>query len=240
MNPTVRAAAFFTAALFPLAAAAGPSATALATVARQLGYHYAYLGPDDAVSLSRPGLQIVVRPGTPLFDLNDRSVPIEGAAPFYKDGEVFVSPELVSTLRRLAAESAPPPRTADIRPAELPIAKLPAHVAIVGLKATHVEGSQALAVTGTAAPGAPITLHLMARLSSSIPDVSVSRTRVVADRNGFFSARVSIAPVYFNGALLTVVANGEGDSTRSVTAEVNEFPNGHTKVPSEDMPRAMR
>jgi hypothetical protein len=104
----------------------------------------------------------------------------------------------------------------------------------------HIEGDQALHVEGTATPNAAITLTLMARLSSSIPDVVVSRQHVSTDKHGVFSSRVAVAPVYFANSQLIVVAASDADTSRSVTAMVPEDPNGKTKVPSEEIPRAMR
>ena len=208
----------------------------LTNVAHLLGYHYAYLGPDEAVALSRPGLVVIVRPGAPLFDMNDRSIPVPGQVPAYKDGDVYVSSAMVATLRALGG-----PRPADGRT----IAMQPHHgpqvrPVIDSLSAMHIEGDQALHVEGQATPYAAITLTLVSKLSRSIPDVIVSRMHVSADKSGQFSGRVAIAPVFFTGSLYTIVAATDANTSRSVTTVVSEFPNGHSKVPSEEMERGMR
>ncbi|MBC5810175.1 MAG: hypothetical protein GIW95_04860, partial [Candidatus Eremiobacteraeota bacterium] len=45
----------------------------LQQAAAELGFTYAYLGPEDAVSLGKPGVTILIRPGQRLFDVNDRT-----------------------------------------------------------------------------------------------------------------------------------------------------------------------
>jgi hypothetical protein len=236
----LRAAAVAAAALLPLAASAQQPSVPLTSVAQQLGFHYAYLGPDEAVALSRPGIVVILRPGEPLYELNDRSIPIDGPSPSYKGGEVFISRTLFATLRRLAATSAPA-TAVDLTPRQLSqMAGPKGPVTIDALTATHIEGDQALHVAGQATPLADITLTLIARLSSGIPDVVVSRSHVSADKNGVFTGRVAIAPVFFAGSLFKVVAASDSDSTRSVTTTVTDEPNGNTQVPSEVLPRAVR
>jgi hypothetical protein len=231
-----------TTALLPLAASADPAPTALAVVAKTLGYHYAYLGPDEAVVLSRPGVVVLFRPGSPLYELNDRAVPIDGAVPSYKEGEIYVSRDTVAALRRLAATSAPLARPVAALPtaAEPPAPAAPGRVTIDALSATPIDGDQALHVEGQATPFSTLTLTLLAKVSKSIPDVFVRRVHVTADRHGVFASRLPIAPVYFTGSLYTVVASADADTTRSVSATVTEFPNAKTRIPSEDLPRAMR
>jgi hypothetical protein len=236
----LRAAAVAAVALLPLSVSAQQPSTSLTAVARQLGFHYAYLGPDEAVALSRPGLVVVLRPGEPLFEVNDRSIPVDGPSPTYNDGEIYVSARMVAELRRLIGPTVRVARasTASVRPEYAVTPTGP--ITIDALSAAHIEGDQALHVEGQATPNAAITLTLMARLSSSIPDVVVSRSHVSANSHGVFQSRVAVAPVYFANSQLIVVAASDSDTTRSVTAMVPEDPNSHTKVPSEDIPRAMR
>jgi hypothetical protein len=76
--------------------------TALARVAADLGYDYSYLGPEDAVSLSLPGVTIVLRPGERLFDVNDRTEAMDGSAPRFSRDDLYVSDAMVRTLRAIA------------------------------------------------------------------------------------------------------------------------------------------
>jgi len=213
--------------------------TSLTDVAKKLGYTYAYLGPDEAVSLSRPGVSVLIRPGAPLFDMNDRTIPISGDVPVYSNGDVYVSSSMISLLKRLAGPNAVygHDAVADVQPMGIH----PRRPAVIdSLSAMHIEGDQALRVEGQATPYAAITLTLVAKLSRSIPDVVVSRLHVSADKSGSFSSRVPVAPVYFTGSLFTVVAATDADTTRSVTTTVSEYPNNHTKIPSEVMERGMQ
>jgi len=214
--------------------------TSLTDVAKKLGYTYAYLGPDEAVSLNRPGVSVIIRPGAPLFDMNDRTIPVSGSVPVYSNGDIYVSTAMIGLLRRLAGPNAVlgHDAVADVQPM---MGMHPHRPAVIdSLSAMHIEGDQALRVAGQASPYAAITLTLVAKLSRSIPDVVVSRLHVSADKSGAFSSRVPIAPVYFTGSLFTVVAATDADTSRSVTTTVSEFPNKHTTIPSEVMERGMQ
>jgi hypothetical protein len=214
--------------------------TSLTDVAKKLGYTYAYLGPDEAVSLNRPGVSVIIRPGAPLFDMNDRTIPVSGSVPVYSNGDIYVSSAMIGLLRRLAGPNAVVGHdaVADVQPL---MGMHPHRPAVIdSLSAMHIEGDQALRVAGQASPYAAITLTLVAKLSRSIPDVVVSRLHVSADKSGAFSSRVPIAPVYFTGSLFTVVAATDADTSRSVTTTVSEFPNKHTTIPSEVMERGMQ
>src|ERR1700680_2233758 len=81
---------------------------AISRVAAELGYAYAYLGPEDAVSLSRPGVTILVRPGERLFDVNDRTEAMDGAVPRFSRNDLYVSEQFVARLRAIAARYATP------------------------------------------------------------------------------------------------------------------------------------
>ncbi len=233
-------AAAAAATLLPMVAPAQDHLTSLTDVAKKLGYTYAYLGPDEAVSLNRPGVSVIIRPGAPLFDMNDRTIPVSGSVPVYSNGDIYVSSAMIGLLRRLAGPNAVVGHdaVADVQPL---MGMHPHRPAVIdSLSAMHIEGDQALRVAGQASPYAAITLTLVAKLSRSIPDVVVSRLHVSADKSGAFSSRVPIAPVYFTGSLFTVVAATDADTSRSVTTTVSEFPNKHTTIPSEVMERGMQ
>ncbi len=239
MKRQLQVAAVAAATLLPMVAPAQDHMTSLTDVAKKLGYTYAYLGPDEAVSLSRPGVSVLIRPGAPLFDMNDRTIPISGDVPVYSNGDVYVSSAMIGLLRRLAGPNAVVGHDAmaDVQPMSMH----PHRPAVIdSLSAMHIEGDQALRVAGQASPYAAITLTLIAKLSRSIPDVVVSRLHVSADKSGAFTSRVPIAPVYFTGSLFTVVAATDADTSRSVTTTVSEYPNKHTTIPSEVMERGMQ
>lgn len=240
MKRQLQVAAAAAATLLPMVAPAQDHLTSLTDVAKKLGYTYAYLGPDEAVSLNRPGVSVIIRPGAPLFDMNDRTIPVSGSVPVYSNGDIYVSTAMIGLLRRLAGPNAVlgHDAVADVQPM---MGMHPHRPAVIdSLSAMHIEGDQALRVAGQASPYAAITLTLVAKLSRSIPDVVVSRLHVSADKSGAFSSRVPIAPVYFTGSLFTVVAATDADTSRSVTTTVSEFPNKHTTIPSEVMERGMQ
>ncbi len=240
MKRQLQVAAAAAATLLPMVAPAQDHLTSLTDVAKKLGYTYAYLGPDEAVSLNRPGVSVIIRPGAPLFDMNDRTIPVSGSVPVYSNGDIYVSSAMIGLLRRLAGPNAVVGHdaVADVQPL---MGMHPHRPAVIdSLSAMHIEGDQALRVAGQASPYAAITLTLVAKLSRSIPDVVVSRLHVSADKSGAFSSRVPIAPVYFTGSLFTVVAATDADTSRSVTTTVSEFPNKHTTIPSEVMERGMQ
>src|SRR5580704_12162228 len=83
-------------------ATAASKDVALHHIAEQLGYDYAYLGPEDAVTLARPGVTILLRPGQATFDVNDRTETTPEAPHFYRD-DLYVSQSLASQLAEIAS-----------------------------------------------------------------------------------------------------------------------------------------
>ncbi len=191
----------------------------LATVARQLGLVYAYLGPDDIVSLSGPGLSVTVRPGEPFFYVNDRSEPVAGGAPTYRGGDIYVGRAFVKQLAALSRVSASA-KSGALRSASsnsmrselglAPAGAVPRRVTDVHL--AGVEGSDNVLVTGKAPPGALVALVLKAISSPQVPTVFLNRSFVVAARDGTFDIQLSTAPEYFQGSVIVVEASGIDDA----------------------------
>ena len=102
----------------------------------------------------------------------------------------------------------------------------------VTLSAQPLAGSEALSVNGTAAPGAPVTLTLLATVSQDLPTIIVSRHVVTADQNGTYQARIPIAPAYERGTLLQLFATS-GGQTSQVMRFVVGAPNNGVTVPLE-------
>jgi hypothetical protein len=110
----------------------------------------------------------------------------------------------------------------------------------ISLNVRTLLGSEAIVASGTWPASAQIVLTLLATVSTDIPDVVVSRYRITADAAGHFSAAVPIAPNYFRGSILTVVASPPDGST-SVRARITVgAPNEGTQVPDEQLPRSLR
>ena|ERR1700693_536761 len=215
---------------------------ALSRVAAELGYTYAYLGPEDAVSLSRPGVTILVRPGERLFDVNDRTEAMDGVAPRFSRNDLFVSPQFIARLRAIATLY---PGGMGGASEVMPITTRSSSATVTGpislLDVRQIPGTQQLDVSGkTPAPNMPITLTLVGTFSSEIPDTVLSRRQVFADADGRFRASVPIGPGYLRGAYLTLVASSvPGVASASLRFEV-KAPNGDLSVPAERPPRSIQ
>jgi len=217
----------------------------LASVAAALGYTYAYLGPEDAVALSRPGVTIVIRPGERLYDVNDDTEAIDGPAPRFERSDLLVSDAFVVRLRQIAQRYPVQPgdRTVTTVTKPLPgalLSQAQATGAIGDLSVRQVPGTQKLAVSGKAPPNLPITLTLVGAFSAEIPDVVLSRTTVTSDASGSFEKTLSIAPGYFRGALLTLVASSVSGVTSASEQLEAKAPNGTTPIPADEVPKSDR
>jgi hypothetical protein len=215
---------------------------ALSRVAAELGYVYSYLGPEDAVSLSRPGVTILVRPGERLFDVNDRTEAMDGAAPRFSRHDFYVSPQFVARLRAIATlypGGIGGPSSVMAIPSQSTSAALTGSVSALDVR--QIPGTQQLDVSGKAPqPNAPITLTLVGTFSSQIPDTVLSRRQVFADADGRFRASVPIGPGYMRGAYLTLVASSvPGVASASLRFEV-KAPNGDISVPAERPARSVQ
>jgi hypothetical protein len=186
---------------------------------------------------------IVIRPGERLFEVNDKTEAIEGQPPHYYQNDVYVSEAFVGRLRQIAAKY--PVMAAPSQPAGGPSnleMNLPTRVngAISALDVRQIPGSQDLSVSGKSPANLPITISLVATFSSEIPDTTLTRTKVFAGPDGRFRADVSIAPGYFRGAYITVVASSlpgvRSQSYRMVMKAANE----DVQVPAEQEQRSIR
>ncbi len=202
-NPATALAAALSLSMLPAIAAGAQSGVPLATVAARAGLAYRWLGPERSVSLSRPGLVVVLRPGETLYDVNDR-VEIADRAPRYTGGDLVVDQSLAAHLERLARTV----QSASLRslPATAGSGPQRTFSGAIQLEARHLPGSEAIAVNGQAPPGAPVTITLLATLSPDIPAVLVSRSDLQSDVNGRFTAIVSTAPDYLRGSTIEVLA----------------------------------
>jgi hypothetical protein len=216
---------------------------ALVSVAAQLGYAYSYLGPEDAVALTRPGITIVVRPGERLFDVNDRTEAMPGPAPRFYEHDLFVSPQFIARLRVLAGHGGSPTAQApsDVTTRTVVAAATYITGAIGVLVVRQVPGRQQVDVSGKAPSGnLPITITLIGTFSSELPDAVLTRRQVFTDDDGHFRTTVSIGPGYLRGAYLTVVASSvPGVASASFRFEM-KAPNGDVAVPADQTPRSLQ
>ena len=187
-----------------VAASRGANDVPLSRVATAAHLRLSWLGPERAVSLSAPGLAIVVRPGQQLVAVNDRTEVI-AQAPRYANGEIYVSPAFAQHVAALARRAASVSQGAQT---DTP-ASASAAAAIRGaitLDAKPAPGVDAVMVTGTAPAGAPIRITLVATVAPEIPSVVLSRHDLSADASGRFQAVVPLGPDYLQGSSVRVLA----------------------------------
>lgn len=110
-----------------------------------------------------------------------------------------------------------------------------AHAQGVSLTAQPAAGSEAISVSGTAPPGSPVTVTLLATISQDIPTIVVSRNVVLPDSSGNYQARIPIAAAYERGTILRVFATSGGQTSAAVQLTVGP-PNGGVAVPLEQEP----
>jgi hypothetical protein len=184
------------------APATAHTGTPLMRVADGAGYVYAWSASASEVTLSRPGLTIVLRPGNRRYEINDR-VAYASEAPVYENGDLVVPADVVAQLRALAAG-----RTPDARAMEgARTGSVSRYAGLSGsltLSAHPVTGRDAIAVDGTAPASVPVTLTLVGSISRDTPDVLLRRVTLQTD--GTFHATIPIAYAMPRGSYVTVTA----------------------------------
>ena len=227
-----------------VAGAEARQGTALSKVASQLGFRYSYLGPEDAVTLARPGVIILVRPGERLFDVNDETEAMDGPVPYFAENDVYVSDQFIARLKAIALKY--PASNGEGEQASVVIDKnavrLPARAsgAVTVLSIAQEPGSYNLLVDGKAPANLPITITLVATFSSVIPDTVLSRTRTSTDADGTFHADISAAPDYFTGSIISVVASSVPGIVTKKAQIVMQAPNAKVIVPADQIPHHAR
>jgi hypothetical protein len=190
--------------LLVLASVAVPATAAersvpLARVAAELGYSYAWLPGEAAVSLTRPGVVVVFRAGEQLYRVGDRVISAD-RAPEFDGTDLVISPATVGALRSiaLAFPVPPPPR----------LAPAPATSASGALTVdmNQVPGRDAVAIHGLGPPDLPITITLTGELSKDLPIVVLSRTSVRTGSDGTFDTVIGTAAGTPVGTFLVATA----------------------------------
>jgi hypothetical protein len=199
---------------------------------------YSWLGAERAVTLTGPGLVLLIRPGENLYEVNDR-VESAATAPRSAGNDIYVDASLAAHIEQLARQSqllsaavtteqqvyerASSPNAAEVR-------------GTITLDVHPLQGQEALLVTGQAPPAAPVELTLLAVLSSDIPNVVVSRHNIQSEADGRFQAIVPIGADYYRGTFLRVIATS-GPGVTEATAQVQVGPpNDGLRVPFEAQP----
>jgi hypothetical protein len=195
-----RLAVALVAAALPASPATAHTGTPLARVAGSAGYVYAWSASASEVTLSRPGLTIVLRPGDRRYEVNDR-VEYASEAPVYGSGDLLVSSDVVSELRMLAGRN---PEARAMEGARPGTASSVNDSGSLTLTARPANGRAGIVVDGTAPASVPVTLTLIATISRDIPDIVIRRVTLATD--GTFHATLDVAPYVPEGSALTVTA----------------------------------
>ena len=196
----------FAFALTFIAAVAAPAVAAetsipLTRVAAENGYTYAWLSGEGAVSLSRPGVVVVLRAGQKLYRVGDRVISAD-RAPDYDGTDLVVSPAVAANLRRIAqAFPVPPPPFA-------PPTQTAAVTGSLSVEARQVAGRDAIAVSGRGPADAPVYVTLTAEVSRDLPVVVLSRvaTRIKSDGTYETNIGISSAPPRETVVIATVTS----------------------------------
>jgi hypothetical protein len=98
----------------------------------------------------------------------------------------------------------------------------------------QVPGSYHIAVSGRALASKPLFLTLLGTVSPDVPDIIVSRDRVVTDAAGNFRLELSPAGDYFRDGLLTVVVTSPSGAILAKGQIVLKAPNFTVPVPNEE------
>jgi len=214
---------------------------ALARLAAQDGLAYDYVGATDEVLLQGTNLTISIRPGERLIQVNGRNETVDAAPHFYKR-DLYVSSE---TANRIAALAAAVPRQNSMRARAsdgMTMRSVPVYGPASGpvsISATQVPGQPKLAVRGTAPAGSSLTLTLQESITKEVPDIVVSRQAVQAGPDGRFTAAMPIAPAFFGGALLKVIAVTASGETTSAPITLKRF-NEDATIEADQLPKGVR
>lgn len=233
VTPVGAAALAIALAALPAPAVADDS-VALARVARELGFTYAYLPYENAVSLSRPGATIVVRPGDAFFTANERREPVYGAVPVYRGNDVYVSRAFMDEIRGLGRRVDPDEVTAAAAAAaSRPAPPVPPAGSVATAVASYDPRDDRAVVRGTATPGSIVGVTLRAALSESLPVIALDHTYVVAAADGTYAARLSFGADRFELSRYIVEAYG-AQNQRPIVAKVPERRTPDARTSADD------
>ena len=213
-TPMRRLAATAAVMTLPALRATAHTGISLQRVAGQAGYAYAWSASASEVTLSRPGLAIVLRPGNRRYQINDR-VAYASDAPVYESGDLLISDDVAAELRTLAG------RTPVSRAMEgTRIGTVTGNVGgALTLTAHPATGRDAIVVDGTAPAALPVTITLTGTISRDIPVVTFNRVTLATDGN--FHATIPVASVP-RGSVVTITAtslSGVSPATTRVTVD---------------------
>lgn len=216
-------------ALGPSGGASADDAVSLTRVARQLGFHYAYLPFENAVSLARPGIVVVVRPGDAFFNANERREPVFGMVPQYRQNDVYVSPAFLSEIRGLGTPFPPQNSAAVAKGGPVDQGR------VSSLHLSQIPNAPTITVTGSATPGSRVDVVLKTALSASLPIVVLDHATAFADPSGAFATVVSVAPDHFYASRFMVEASGAGDVAPTIAKLDTQEQNPAAQTKADDL-----
>jgi hypothetical protein len=196
-----RLSATLVAAALLTAPATAHTGTPLMRVAEAAGYAYAWSASASEVTLSRPGLTVVLRPGNRRYEVNSR-VEYASEAPVYGAGDLVVPDDVVQNLRALAGRYPDARAMEGARPG--PITYTATASGSLTITARQAIGREAIEVDGTAPASMPVTLTLVGSISRDMPDVFIRRITIQSDRT--FHATLPVAPAMPRGSFVVVTA----------------------------------
>jgi hypothetical protein len=222
---------------FPAIAHAG---TSLERVADQVGYAYAWSASASEVTLTRPGLTVVLRPGNRRYQINDR-VAYAGEAPVYENGDLSVSADVVAELRVLAgryplSRATEGARTGSSIPTVPNPARASGSLSILvspapGREAVVVDGSVPAALRGNAIP---VTLTATGTVSRDLPTVTLRRVTLATDGTFHTTLPISGMP---RGSVVTVTATSVLGLTPASAQITVGAPNASVDSPLDHLPK---
>jgi len=210
------------------AAASAQPMQSLAGIAHAYGYEYVRLNPEMAVELVRPGLDVVIKPGTRLFWVNG-SLDATDVPPAYVNRDVYVSAAMAHKLAMLARA---PKHDGGTRAAD-PQAPTSAPGGPVTVGVIGGVGAEAVDVFGSAPPHASVRVSLFAKISDDLPTVTLSSATAVAGSEGKYSVSVPLAPDFVRGSVVTVQAATDAGATATATYVVGAPNPTFTPAPAD-------
>ena len=160
----------------------------LSRLAASAGYTYQWSASDSGVTLQRPGVVVVLHAGYPLYEVNAIRAQAD-RAPEFQSGDLVVSPALAQRLRRIAIDH---PRSGPSLPAVVAGETAPLSIGALTLSARQIPGREALALSGTGPPNAPLVITLLGEVSQEVPYVLINRAIVTCGPDGSFAAEAAI------------------------------------------------
>ena len=162
----------------------------LSTVAAENGFTYQWLSTEAGATLVRPGVRIVIRAGRMFYEVNN-ATPSADSAPRFDGRDLVISPKLADHLRLLALKypyQALGAADSSMSAAPSATASAPATLTI---KARHIPGREAIALSGAGPANVPVTITLSGEMSTDLPIVVLSRTTIITATDGSFSAEMN-------------------------------------------------